>query len=94
VAGIDIGGTNTRFAIIDKEGKIIDKFETEIPYKFMGNTNNIRLQDMKYPLSHVLSPLEGNKSMIEMGQEEAMSYYLLFSREKIERTISKIIDQL
>jgi len=94
---LDIGETLIivrAFAFLDKKGNVINKFETEIPYRFMGNINNIELQDMKYPLSHVLSPLEGNKSLVEMGEEESMSYYLIFSREKIEKAISKITDRL
>jgi hypothetical protein len=78
---------------LDREGKIIDKFELELPFKFIGNKNNIQLQDARYPLSHVLSFLEGEKSMVEMGEEGSMDYYLLFAREKIERVVSKIVDQ-
>lgn len=75
---------------LDRKGKIIDKFEIEFPFKFIGNKNNIKLQDARYPLSHVLSSLEGEKSMAELGEEESMSYYLLFSREKIEKAVGNI----
>lgn len=90
---LDIGETiiNVRALVfLDREGNAIDKFEIEFPFKFIGNKNNIQLQAARYPLSHVLSSLEGEKSMAEMGEEESMSYYLLFSREKIQKAVSKI----
>lgn len=94
---LDIGETLVivrAFVFLDKEGVIIDKFETELPYKFIGNSNNIQLQDAKYPLSHVLSTLEGEKSLVEMGEKESMDYYLLFSRKNIEETVGKIANRL
>jgi hypothetical protein len=90
---LDIGEAliNVRALVfLDREGKVIDKFEIEFLFKFIGNKNNIKLQDARYPLSHVLSSLEGEKSMAEMGEEESMSYYLLFPREKIVEAVSKI----
>lgn len=93
---LDIGETLVivrAFVFLDNEGTVIDKFETEIPYKFIGNANNIQLQDAKYPLSHVLAPLEGEESLVEMGEKESMDYYLLFSRRNIEETVSKVADR-
>lgn len=90
---LDIGETiiNVRaFVFLDKEGRVADKFEIELPFKFIGNKNNIQLQAARYPLSHVLSSLKGEKSMAEMGEGESMDYYLLFSRERMGRAISKI----
>lgn len=90
---LDIGEKiiNVRALVfLDREGKAIDKFEIEFPFKFIGNKNNIQLQAARYPLSHVLSPLEGEKSMAKMSEEESVNYYLLFSREKIEEVVSKI----
>lgn len=78
------------FALLDKNGATIDEFETEIPYKFLGNINNIQPQDAKYPLGCVLSPLDGDKPLTEMGDEASMDYYLKFSRERISDAVNKI----
>jgi len=91
---LDIGETLIivrAFALLNGRGEIIDKFETETPYKFIGNPKNIQLLDNKYPLSFVLSSLEGRKSMAEMGEEEAMKYYLRFSGERMKEAVEKIV---
>lgn len=79
------------FAFLDKKGNALDQFEIELPFKFIGNKNNIQLQDAKYPLSCVLSPLDEDKPLTEMGDEESMSYYLKFSRERISEAVNKIV---
>lgn len=90
---LDAGDTLTivrAFALLDREGAVIDKFETEIPYRFTGNPDNFQFLDNKYPLNYVLSALEGGKSLVEMGEEEAMNYYLRFSGERIKEAIGRI----
>jgi len=79
------------FALLDCRGEIIDKFETETPYRFIGNSNSLQLLDNRYPLSFVLSSLEGESSMADMGEEEAMKYYLRFSGERMKETVKKIV---
>ncbi|MDD3190157.1 MAG: hypothetical protein PHI66_00460 [Candidatus Pacebacteria bacterium] len=78
------------FAFLDRQGNMIDKFETEIPYKFMGNSAGVRREDFKYPLNHVIAALGESKSLYEMGDEKAMDYYLRYSEEKIKLAIGKI----
>ena len=80
------------FALLDRQGEVIDKFETETPYKCIGNSNNLQFMDNKYPLSFVLSPVDDKKSMAEMGEEEALKYYLRFSGERIKEAVEKIIN--
>lgn len=90
---LDAGDTLTivrAFALLDREGAVIDKFETEIPYRFTGNPDNFQFLDNKYPLNYVLSALEGGKSLVEMGEEEAMNYYLRFSGERIKEAVGRI----
>lgn len=79
------------FAFLDRDGKIMDKFEIELPFKFVGNKNNVRPQTARYPLRRVLSTLEGEKPLAEMSEEESMDYYLLFARKRIEDFVSNHI---
>lgn len=79
------------FAFLNRNGKAMDKFEIELPFKFIGNKNNVRPQTAKYPLRRVLSTLEGEKPLAEMSEEESMEYYLLFARRRIEEFVNNHI---
>lgn len=78
------------FAFLNEEGRVLDQFEAEIPFKFIGNPRGIELQNAGYPLGYVLAPLEGDKPMREMETEKAMDYYLLFLGKYLKKSISKI----
>ncbi len=78
------------FSFIDKEGKTIDEFETEIPFKFIGNSKNIRSEETKYPLSHVLSTVRNDEAIVAMDENDSLEYYLEFSRDRILKALTKI----
>jgi len=78
------------FSFVDKNGKKIDEFETEIPFKFLGNSKNIKSEETKYPLSNVLSTIRNKEAIIEMDENDSLEYYLEFSRERIIQALTKL----
>lgn len=83
--------TNVRaFVFLDGNGEVLEKFEVEIPFKFMGNPKGIRLCDGGYPLRHVLAPCNGDRPISEMSEEDAFQYYLLFAERNMKEAAAKI----
>ena len=58
--------------------------KTEIPFKYQKLKQKIELKENSYPLSNVLMPLEFNKTVSEMKNEESNQYYLKYSEEIIK----------
>lgn len=79
------------FAFVDNKGQIIDQFETEIPFKFIGNLKNIKSEETKYPLSHVLSTIRNKDAIIAMDENDSLDYYLEFSKDRILEALKKVI---
>lgn len=57
---------------------------TEIPFKYKKLEKDFNIEDNSYPLSHVLTPLDSFKTVIELSEEESNNYYLSYSRKEID----------
>jgi hypothetical protein len=57
---------------------------TDIPYVFLGNEENIKREEEKYPLNRVLSLSNGKKPLAATNEKECLEYYLKHSRKELE----------
>ena len=57
---------------------------TEIPFKYKKLEKEFNIEDNSYPLSHVLTPLDSFKTVIELSEEESNNYYLSYSRKEFD----------
>ncbi len=78
------------FSFIDKHGTEISRFETRIPFKFVGVTNNINEVKNKYPLNYVLSPMDSDTTIANMSYNESMNYYLRFCKNTLHNKLKEI----
>lgn len=54
----------------------------DIPYKYKKLSYELKIEDNSYPLSHVLTQLNSDKTVVEQDVEEANTYYSSYSEEK------------
>lgn len=76
------------YTFINNKGKK-HSFLTEIPFKYLKDSCNITLEENSYPLSYVLAPLEFDKKVVELSDDESNDYYLKYSIDKFKEVIEK-----
>ncbi|MDD3187523.1 MAG: hypothetical protein PHD02_03520 [Bacilli bacterium] len=52
---------------------------TSIPYMYKKPLNAFEIQENSYPLNHVLTPLNNNRILANMKEEDTFNYYLEYS---------------
>lgn len=63
---------------------------TEIKYRYLGNNLGIKLEEGKYPLSHVLGYVGYNKTVSETSPEEVDQLNVKYSKESLQPIIKMI----
>lgn len=71
------------YTFVDKNG-IYKSIVTEIPFKYKKLKEKFEILENSYPLSHVLSPIDSLKTVIQLNDDESNEYYLKFSQAKFE----------
>lgn len=71
------------YTFVDKNG-IYKSIVTEIPFKYKKLKEKFEILENSYPLSHVLSPIDSLKTVIQLNDDESNEYYLKFSQSKFE----------
>jgi hypothetical protein len=64
---------------------------TTIPFKFLGNPNNIKRQEGAYSLMEVLKPINGNIALNEIKLDDAIHYYLSYCYNDLKRLFKEEI---
>lgn len=82
------------FAFVNSKGEVAQSFETEIPFKFIGNSKGITSQEFKYPLSYVLAPINKELSVKEMSDKDSLNYYLEYCRKSLEENVTTYLKAL
>ena len=72
------------YTFFNKEGKN-KSIVTEIPFKYVKLKESFKLEENSYPLSHVMAPLNSNKSVFELNDDETNQYYLDYSKEEFKK---------
>lgn len=57
---------------------------TKIPFKYKKLEYKLNIKENSYPLSHVMMPLNSNKTVIEQNDSEANNYYLKYSEKEFD----------
>lgn len=73
------------FCSISKEGNIVES-SAKVPFVFLGNKNDIKMQDNKYPLNQVVAYKGTDKSVAQINDDEVQRfdmYYMLSSIKEI-----------
>ena len=60
---------------------------TKIPFEYKKLNKKIEIKQNSYPLSNVLKPLDSNKTVVEMEDNESNEYYLKYSKSVIEEIL-------
>ena len=69
------------YCVLSKDNKIY-KAITNVPYKYKSR-KNIKIEDNSYPLKQVSVPLEKNKALIDLTEEEVYLYCLKYSKDNL-----------
>ena len=64
---------------------------TEIKFKYLGNNSGVKLEEGKYPLSHVLGYDGYNKTVAEMPPEEVRQLNAKYSKENLQSIIEEVL---
>ncbi len=74
------------YAFINQKGeyKIIT---TAIPFKYKKLDYVMKLKENSYPLSYVFKPLNSNKTISEMTDEESNEYYVKYSEGEFKKIL-------
>ena len=56
----------------------------DIPYRYKKLDHELTVEENTYPLSHVLAPINSDKSVAEQDFEESNQYFLSYSSDKLE----------
>jgi len=80
--------TKRAFAIYNDN--LVKSCLTSIPLTFLGNHDNTIREDGKYPLSKVLAPINGDKTMSELPFTVAIDYTFKYSEEKLTSLLESI----
>jgi hypothetical protein len=69
-------------------GKIVSS-TTLIPFNFLGNSEDVKWMDEKYPLSLVLGRVNDFKPVAEISNKESSDYYLKYSKYPLQEMFVK-----
>ena len=78
------------FYIISKENKDYEAI-TNVPYKYRPKINAI-IKDNSYPLKQVCVPLDSNKTLMDLTEEEGCLYCLSHSKESLMKLKNVIFE--
>lgn len=71
------------FALNLTENNTKDACITNMPFIFLGNKENTKREEEKYPLSRVFGLLNSKKSITATNEKECLKYYLRYSRKEL-----------
>lgn len=67
------------YTFIDETGKH-KSVVTEIPFKYIPVKEKFEIKENSYPLSHVMAPLNSDKAVFDLNDDETNQYYLDYSK--------------
>jgi len=71
------------YTFFDKNGKY-KSIVTEIPFKYIPLKEKFEIKENSYPLSRVMAPLNGNKAVFALNEDETNQYYLNYSKSAFD----------
>ena len=81
-------GFNRAYCIIDKNGKEYE-FSIDTPYIYHKLKGDYKIEEHTYPLSKVSYPLNSDKPICDLTEEESNRYYLDYALPPINRFLEK-----
>ena len=81
-------GFNRAYCIIDKHGKVYE-FNVDTPYIYHDLKEDYKIEEHSYPLSKVSYPLNRDKPVCDLTDEESNEYYLDYALPSIDRFMEK-----
>lgn len=72
------------YSFLDENGKSTT-ITTEIPFKYHKIDSSFKIEENSYPLSHVLKPVNIDKTVAQMSNDESNNYYMKYSEEEIKK---------
>lgn len=79
------------FHTLSKELKTLS---TKIPFKFVGNKEGITLEENSYPLSYVLTTIDGKEPVKFMDETATVSYYVEHSGSALTNFTNDFLEGL
>ena len=56
----------------------------EIPFKYKKYNGDLKIEENTYPLIHVLTPIDSDKPVSEISNEDDINYCLKYTIEKVK----------